>query len=407
MWGAKKLELNADVNKPVSCFMEDLQRLTGVPVARQKLMMRRKQFRPEDTWDINDLNSEIRFMLIGTAELPPEPKLNQDEEDEPEIVEEGCLSTKEYEIVSVGLTNYGNTCYLNAVLQTFRLIPQLNDLISNTKIEEGDGVNNVTFALAKLFNDFPAQLQSTFNILKKIKPELFDQRDENGSPKQQDATEVWSYFINSLKQTIGDPIKDLFEIRFKVTKKCAELEKKEELDECEDRLSVYINEEVKQIEQGIHMDNEVETEIENVDHPVVWQTHKSISKLPHFLIFQMLRFTYKKDEQCTAKLVRRVTHPMRLDTLQWLAPELRQEVVKKREGLEQEKEGSGYYRLKGVLTHRGRSADSGHYITHMRVKETWFRFDDTKVTEIDEESIENLSGSGDWHCSILLLYEAE
>ena len=29
-----------------------------------------------------------------------------------------------------------------------------------------------------------------------------------------------------------------------------------------------------------------------------------------------------------------------------------------------------------------------------------------KVTEVNEESIEMLSGSGDWHCSVLLIYEA-
>lgn len=408
MWGTKKFEVNLHSDKPISAFMEDLQKLTGVPVARQKLMMRRKQLKPEDLWDANEVKAGTRFMLIGTAELPPEPLTAEAEEDEPEIIEEGGLSSKEYSLVAVGLTNFGNTCYLNACLQTFRLIPELCELIKNANVDAGQGANNITRALSNLYRNFPQALMTTVATLRNQYPILFDQRDEAGAPKQQDATEAWTYLMNCLKSTVGKPIRDLFEIGFKVTKSCPELNNKtEETVEFEDRLNVYINEEVRQIEQGINMDTEVEIEEKSVGHPVIWQSHRAITKLPKYLICQMLRFTYKKDEQITAKLVRRVAHPMRLDTLQWLAPELRQEIVKKREELIQEKENNGFYRLKGVLTHRGRSADSGHYITHMRVNETWFRFDDTKVTEVDEEAIEMLSGSGDWHCSILLLYEAE
>ena len=41
---------------------------------------------------------------------------------------------------------------------------------------------------------------------------------------------------------------------------------------------------------------------------------------------------------------------------------------------------SGWYNLKGVLTHKGRSIDSGHYIGWTKNGDKWVKFDDDKVT---------------------------
>lgn len=69
---------------------------------------------------------------------------------------------------------------------------------------------------------------------------------------------------------------------------------------------------------------------------------------------------------------------------------------------------SGLYELRGVVTHQGASADSGHYtsyvkkqgamdhITGKRKEEDgkWWWFNDDKVSEVDAEKIETLSGGG-------------
>ena len=73
---------------------------------------------------------------------------------------------------------------------------------------------------------------------------------------------------------------------------------------------------------------------------------------------------------------------------------------------------SGLYELRGVITHQGASADSGHYTSY--VKKTgrlvddpkapggkrreedgkWWWFNDDKVTQVDPEKIETLAGGG-------------
>jgi ubiquitin carboxyl-terminal hydrolase 14 len=70
---------------------------------------------------------------------------------------------------------------------------------------------------------------------------------------------------------------------------------------------------------------------------------------------------------------------------------------------------TGLYELRGVITHQGASADSGHYtsfvkkqgpkdpVTGKRGEEDgkWWWFNDEKVSEVDAERIQTLSGGGE------------
>lgn len=65
---------------------------------------------------------------------------------------------------------------------------------------------------------------------------------------------------------------------------------------------------------------------------------------------------------------------------------------------------SGFYELRAVLTHKGRSSASGHYVAWIKKEEQWFKCDDDLVEPVDSEEIMRLSGGGDWHCAYVLLY---
>lgn len=69
---------------------------------------------------------------------------------------------------------------------------------------------------------------------------------------------------------------------------------------------------------------------------------------------------------------------------------------------------SGLYELRGVVTHQGASADSGHYTSYVKKQGAldpktgkrkeedgmWWWFNDDKVSEVDAEKINQLSGGG-------------
>lgn len=68
---------------------------------------------------------------------------------------------------------------------------------------------------------------------------------------------------------------------------------------------------------------------------------------------------------------------------------------------------TGKYELMGVVTHKGRSADSGHYIGWVRQEpgsSVWWKFDDAVVSEVSTEEILALKGGGDWHTAYLNFY---
>ena len=59
-----------------------------------------------------------------------------------------------------------------------------------------------------------------------------------------------------------------------------------------------------------------------------------------------------------------------------------------------------------ILTHKGRSADSGHYVSWAKQKDgSWMQFDDENMIPRKEEEILELAGGGDWHMAYLLLYK--
>ncbi|KAJ9658503.1 deubiquitinating enzyme [Neophaeococcomyces mojaviensis] len=85
---------------------------------------------------------------------------------------------------------------------------------------------------------------------------------------------------------------------------------------------------------------------------------------------------------------------------------------------------SGIYELRGVITHQGASADSGHYTSFVKKEGRmvddpkapggkrreedgkWWWFNDDKVSEVEVERIMALSGGGEGASALILLYRA-
>lgn len=81
---------------------------------------------------------------------------------------------------------------------------------------------------------------------------------------------------------------------------------------------------------------------------------------------------------------------------------------------------TGLYELRGVVTHQGASADSGHYTAYVKKEGRrnaqtgkreeedgkWWWFNDDRVSEVEAEKIETLAGGGESHSALILLYKA-
>lgn len=168
-----------------------------------------------------------------------------------------------------------------------------------------------------------------------------------------------------------------------------------------------------------------------------------MSRLPGYLTVQMVRFQFKQkdSEGINAKILKDIKFPKMLDTYDFCSDDLKQKLMPMRnnfkeyedkivednvvkvqdlgkekalkEGLEkdlgmEEKDcepysfeddlgsnNSGYYELQAILTHKGRSSNSGHYVAWVKQKgDVWIECNDDDIRPIHEEDIMKLSGGG-------------
>jgi len=82
---------------------------------------------------------------------------------------------------------------------------------------------------------------------------------------------------------------------------------------------------------------------------------------------------------------------------------------------------TGMYELVAIVTHKGASADGGHYVGWSKApakegranehgdpdKQEWFKFDDDKVSLVTRDKIATLDGGGEDHSAYVLLYASK
>ena len=62
------------------------------------------------------------------------------------------------------------------------------------------------------------------------------------------------------------------------------------------------------------------------------------------------------------------------------------------------------YNLKGIIIHSGLSANSGHYYSYYKHKNTWIEFNDNIITRADILNVFNNGYSNENNCATFLIY---
>ncbi|GBP35589.1 Ubiquitin carboxyl-terminal hydrolase 14 [Eumeta japonica] len=457
-WGKETypgVEVNTD-EEPI-VFKAQIFALTGVQPERQKVVCKGVTLR-DDVWGNFKLSNNALVLVMGSKEedvptAPVEQTRFVEDMNESELAT--ALDLPE------GLINLGNTCYMNATVQCLKTVPELkNALLNYDKTSGGGTAGELTSALSDTMSALEsggagACAGAAAKLLRALHATTprFAERAPGGGLAQQDASECWTEIVRALQQRLpaapspsgsrASVIEQYFGGTLDVELVCAETEEPPaRSSESFLQLSCFISQDVKYLQSGLRskMSEQITKLSETLGRDAVYNKTSKISRLPAYLTVQFVRFFYKEKESINAKILKDVKFPLELDVYELCSPELQERLMPMRNKFKELEDAaiasslsskrnsrgdihkdkkrilpywfendigsnnSGYYRLQAVLTHRGRSSSSGHYVAWVARANGWLRCDDDAVTPVTEDEVLKLSGGGDWHCAYLLLY---
>uniref|UniRef100_A0A6Q2XLK9 Ubiquitin carboxyl-terminal hydrolase n=1 Tax=Esox lucius TaxID=8010 RepID=A0A6Q2XLK9_ESOLU len=333
--------------EPPMVFKAQLFALTGVQPERQKVMVKGGTLKG------------MTLLMMGSAEaLPEEPAVRPMFVED--MTEDQLASAME---MPCGLTNLGNTCYMNATVQCLRSVPELKGALRRyTGALRSSGANApsqyITAALRDLYETMDKTSSSIppiilLQFLHMAFPQ-FAEKGDQGQYLQQDANECWLQMMRVLQQKLEpeEPetpmetdtesgaavatvkknfIDQYFGVEYETTMKCTESEDEEPAKgkESQLQLSCFINQEVKYLATGLRLrlQEEITKLSPSLQRNALYIKSSKVSRLPAYLTIQMVRFFYKEKESVNAKVLKDVKFPLMLDVYELCTPELQHKMV--------------------------------------------------------------------------------
>ena len=294
-------------------------------------------------------------------------------------------------VFKYGFKNCGSTCFFNTVLYLLFHIILFQKEIIESSYEESNVLNLFKNSFINMNENLQKYKENDFNdaidtgtLIDLLYYDRFEQQDFN---------EVLLNIINNyiskdpiLYAVLHDCL--FFEVIKQITMHNGELIADESMHLLLD-LSIENYENLKDslfhFSDSCHFDFSQEGNSERD----IKEIHQKILKSPKILLINLQRVIFK--EMQNKKILKYFPFPEILD----ISPITLEET---------QDNDKNIYNLKGIIIHSGLSANSGHYYSYYKHKNTWIEFNDNIITRADILNVFNNGYSNENNCATFLIY---